>query len=209
MRLIIQVMNSLNIKYFEENTGRSTRRNHGMAYASGDYFLLFDSDCIIPPHYISVVRDSLSKNYLDCFGGPDNADDTFSTLQLAINYSMTSIMTTGGIRGGRKKMKNFMPRAFNMGFSKEVFEKTNGYREMIGEDVDLSMRIKEAGFSVGLISNAFVFQEEYLLKVFLNRLILLVKREYYCHRFIRGLLKLCTFCLLVSSWEMFSCFSCQ
>ena len=151
--------NSLNIKYFEENTGRSTRRNHGMAYASGDYFLLFDSDCIIPPHYISVVRDSLSKNYLDCFGGPDNADDTFSTLQLAINYSMTSIMTTGGIRGGRKKMKNFMPRAFNMGFSKEVFEKTNGYREMIGEDVDLSMRIKEAGFSVGLISNAFVFHK--------------------------------------------------
>lgn len=151
--------NCLNIKFFEENTGRSARRNKGMSLAEGDYFLLFDSDCILPSQYISIVRKSLENNYLDCFGGPDNADGSFTDLQLAINYSMTSIMTTGGFRGGRKKMKNFMPRAFNMGFSKEVFQTTHGYREMIGEDVDLSMRIKEAGFSVGLISEAFVYHK--------------------------------------------------
>lgn len=158
-KVIDRYSDCLNIKFFEENTGRSTRRNNGMALASGDYFLLFDSDCILPPQYISIVRKCLSNNYLDCFGGPDNADDSFTDFQLAINYSMTSIMTTGGIRGGRKKMKNFMPRAFNMGFSRKVFEITHGYREMIGEDVDLSMRIKESGFSVGLIPDAYVYHK--------------------------------------------------
>lgn len=149
----------LDIKFYENNSGRSERRNLGMQLASGNYFLLFDSDCILPKDYISIVRKALTDDYLDCFGGPDNADDSFTDLQLAINYSMTSIMTTGGIRGGMKALDKFLPRSFNMGMSREVLEKTGGYLDMIGEDTDLSMRIKEAGFKTRLIKDAFVYHK--------------------------------------------------
>ncbi len=152
----------LNISYYRKDSSRSDRRNEGMRLANGDYFLLFDSDCIIPPNYISVVRKALSLNYCDCFGGPDTCDISFNTLQLAVNYSMTSMLTTGGIRGKTKKVDNYLPRAFNMGFSRDVFEKTNGYREMIGEDVDLSLRIKENGFSIRLLPEAVVVHKRRL-----------------------------------------------
>ena len=154
-----QYSDRLNIKFYEDNSGRSERRNLGMKLASGNYFLLFDSDCILPKDYISIVRKALMDDYLDCFGGPDSADNSFTDLQLAINYSMTSIMTTGGIRGGMKALDKFLPRSFNMGMSREVFEKTGGYFDMIGEDTDLSMRIKEAGFKTRLIKDAFVYHK--------------------------------------------------
>lgn len=149
----------LNIRFYNSDTGRSARRNEGMRLASGNYFMLFDSDCVLPEKYVATVRAALRKDYVDCYGGPDCADETFSDMQLAINYSMTSIMTTGGIRGGMKNVNKFLPRAFNMGFSREVFERTGGYLDMIGEDVDLSMRIKEAGFSVRLIKEAYVYHK--------------------------------------------------
>lgn len=149
----------LNIKFYEDNSGRSERRNLGMQLALGNYFLLFDSDCILPKDYIAIVRKVLTDDYVDCFGGPDRADDTFSDMQLAINYSMTSIMTTGGIRGGMKALDKFLPRSFNMGLSREVFDVTGGYLDMIGEDTDLSMRIKEAGFKTRLIKEAFVYHK--------------------------------------------------
>ncbi len=147
------------IEYQEEDTGRSSRRNKGMEIARGNYFLFFDSDCILPRTYIATLRKALRENYADCFGGPDAAMNNFSVLQRAVNYSMTSFLTTGGIRGGMKDENRFLPRAFNMGFSREVYEKTEGFKEMIGEDVDLSMRIREAGFSVRLIKEAFVYHK--------------------------------------------------
>ncbi len=153
---------TLNIQFHENNEGRSQRRNLGMQLATGNYFLLFDSDCILPKEYIATLRKSLQTHYVDCYGGPDSADSSFSNLQLAVNYSMTSFMTTGGIRGGMKQVDKYLPRAFNMGFSREVFEKTGGYYDIIGEDVDLSMRIKEAGFSVRLIKEAVVYHKRRL-----------------------------------------------
>ncbi len=149
----------INIKYHCVKTGRSERRNLGMELASGDYFILFDSDCIIPMQYIEVLRNELKNDFVDCFGGPDDANTTFSDIQLAVNYAMTSFLTTGGIRGGMKNVNKYLPRAFNMGFSRAVFDKTKGYKEIIGEDIDLSMRIKEAGFSVRLIKGAKVFHK--------------------------------------------------
>lgn len=151
--------NKLSIRYVLKDSSRSDRRNEGMRMASGDYLLLFDSDVILPKDYIAIVRRSLTDDYVDCFGGPDSADQTFSDIQLAVNYAMTSVMTTGGIRGATKKVDKFLPRAFNMGLSKKVFETIGGYREMIGEDVDLSMRIKEGGFSVRLIPEAYVYHK--------------------------------------------------
>ena len=149
----------LDIHFFCRDTDRSTRRNEGMRLAKGNYFILFDSDCIIPEDYISLLRRALTKEYVDCYGGPDSADASFSTLQAAVNYSMTSLLTTGGIRGKMRDKTKYLPRAFNMGFSRAVFESTGGYRQMIGEDVDLSMRIKEAGFAVRLISEVFVYHK--------------------------------------------------
>lgn len=147
------------IHYISDNTGRSARRNRGMRESGGDYFMLFDSDVTLPENYIATVRKALDEEYVDCYGGPDSANETFTDLQLAINYSMTSMMTTGGIRGGMKDVYKYQPRAFNMGFSREVFEKTGGYLDMIGEDVDLSMRIREAGFKVKLIHDAVVYHK--------------------------------------------------
>lgn len=150
---------SLNIRYYSSDTGRSERRNMGMKMASGNYFILFDSDCIIPSEYISTLRRALESDYVDCYGGPDSADGSFTDLQLAVNYAMTSLLTTGGIRGRMRDKSKYLPRAFNMGFSREVFEKTGGYRDMIGEDVDLSMRIREMGYRTCLISEVYVFHK--------------------------------------------------
>lgn len=150
----------LDIRYFfKPNTGRSDTRNYGMDRASGNYFIIFDSDCIMPEQYIATVKDYLQKDYVDCFGGPDNADSSFSDVQKAINYSMTSIMTTGGIRGATKNVDNFNPRSFNMGISKTCYETVGGFKNMIGEDIDMSFRIRESGFKSRLFSKAYVFHK--------------------------------------------------
>jgi len=144
----------LDLKYFyKDNEGRSIARNYGIERASGSYFVFFDSDCVIPPNYFMNLENALKECPLDCFGGPDDAHESFSDTQKAINYSMTSFLTTGGIRGGKIQLEKFVPRTFNMGFSKEVYKKVGGFREMFSEDIDMSTRIRNAGFTVGLIQN--------------------------------------------------------
>ena len=151
---------NLNICYFyKENSGRSLTRNYGMERASGEYLIFFDSDCIIPERYFEIVKTHLEEDYVDCFGGPDAAHSSFSNLQKAISYSMTSFFTTGGIRGGKKGMEKFTPRTFNMGFSKEVYKRVGGFKDMFGEDIDLSLRIQKAGFHTVLIRDAFVYHK--------------------------------------------------
>lgn len=195
----------INVKYMNMNViSRSKRRNMGIEAAGGNYILLFDSDCILPSQYIEKVRKHLTENYVDCFGGPDSAHQSFSTLQKAINYSMTSIFTTGGIRGGATdKAAKFLPRAFNMGFSKETYEKTGGYDEIIGEDIDLSMRIKKAGFSVRLIKEAFVFHKRRLtLKKFYRQTYTFGRaRIVFCkrHKGSLGLLHLLPSCFVLGN----------
>jgi len=145
--------------FFIPGTDRSYRRNYGMQQAKGDYFILFDSDCVIPSGYLDAVETCLKETSADCFGGPDNADDSFSDMQKAVNYSMTSFFTTGGIRGGDKQMEKFNPRSFNMGISRHAFEITGGFRSMIGEDIDFSLRVREAGMETKLFREAFVYHK--------------------------------------------------
>lgn len=148
------------VKYFyKDNEGRSIARNHGMDRASGDFFIFVDSDCILPPDYIAKLRKSLADAPADCFGGPDAAHESFSDTQKAINYAMTSFLTTGGIRGGKVSMEKFTPRTFNMGFSKEVYEEVGGFREMFSEDIDMSTRIRLAGFRITLYPDVAVFHK--------------------------------------------------
>ena len=146
--------------YYKENSGPGDSRNFGMKMAKGNYFIIFDSDCIIPKHYLSEVKNELSTTYVDCFGGPDNALDSFSEIQKAINFAMTSFLTTGGIRGGSEKINKFQPRSFNMGISKLAFEKSNGFGNIHpGEDPDLSIRLWNLGFETRLFPNAFVYHK--------------------------------------------------
>ncbi len=150
----------LKLKYFKKsNEGRSIARNHGIAGADGDFLIFIDSDCILPPEYIASLRKSLGENPVDCFGGPDAAHESFSDTQKAINYAMTSFLTTGGIRGGKISMEKFTPRTFNMGFSREVYEKVGGFREMFSEDIDMSTRIRNAGFSITLFPGVYVYHK--------------------------------------------------
>ncbi len=154
------IAKGLNARYFwKENEGRSIARNYGLERASGSYFVFFDSDCVIPPRYFEIVDEALGRKYLDCYGGPDAAHDSFSDVQKAINYSMTSFLTTGGIRGGKVSMEKFTPRTFNMGYSRKVYETVGGFREMFSEDIDMSTRIRLAGFSIGLIREAYVWHK--------------------------------------------------
>lgn len=146
--------------YFKPNSGPGDSRNFGMNKAKGDYFIIFDSDCIIPPNYLSEVDKALHLDFTDCFGGPDKAMDSFSDVQKAINFAMTSFITTGGIRGGSEKIDKFQPRSFNMGLSKKAFEASGGFGKIHpGEDPDLSIRLWELGFETKLIPEAYVYHK--------------------------------------------------
>ena len=152
---------SLNISYFKKpNSGPGDSRNFGMKKAAGNYFLILDSDVILPPQYLAEVDKELRKQFVHCFGGSDAAHEGFSDLQKAINYAMTSFLTTGGIRGGKKMVGKFQPRSFNMGLSKEAFLATGGFgRIHPGEDPDLALRLQKSGFSTRLFPEAFVYHK--------------------------------------------------
>ncbi|MDH5474622.1 MAG: glycosyltransferase [Cyclobacteriaceae bacterium] len=146
--------------FYKENSGQGFSRNFGFERAKGEYFIVFDSDCLIPEYYFENVENYLNEYQLDAFGGPDMAHESFTNVQKAISYSMTSVFTTGGIRGSKKSIGTFHPRSFNMGISKEVYAKTKGYKiTRMGEDIELSIRIIENGFKVGLIENASVYHK--------------------------------------------------
>lgn len=146
--------------YFKENSGPGDSRNYGMKVAKGDYFIILDSDCLIPANYLSEVEKELETNYVDCFGGSDAAHEAFSKIQKAINFTMTSFLTTGGIRGGSEKIGKFQPRSFNMGISKKAFEESKGFGNIHpGEDPDLSIRLWKLGYKTRLFSNAFVYHK--------------------------------------------------
>lgn len=151
----------LQIRYFyKENSGPGGSRNWGFEKALGDFFIIFDSDCIIPENYMAIVDRELKAGGINAFGGPDAAHPSFSALQKAITYAMTSLWTTGGIRGKKKHYGKFHPRSFNMGISRQVWEATGGFSDMrYGEDIDFSIRIIEQGFVTALIPEAFVYHK--------------------------------------------------
>jgi len=159
--IVEKYSDKLSLQYFfKENSGPGASRNYGMERATGNYFIILDSDVILPENYMNEVTTQLSKKFTDGFGGPDAAHKDFTPLQKAINYAMTSLLTTGGIRGKKKGVGKFQPRSFNMGISKEAFQKTNGFSDMrAGEDIDFTFRMWEAGFETQLIAEAFVYHK--------------------------------------------------
>jgi len=159
--IVAKYKDRLDVHYFfKQNAGQGFARNYGFERARGDYFIIFDSDCLIPADYLETVRDYLFEHKLDAYGGPDAAHSSFSTVQKAISYAMTSPFTTGGIRGNKKHVGQFHPRSFNMGVSREVWEKVGGFiLTRLGEDIEYSIRIHEHGFKIGLIPAAKVYHK--------------------------------------------------
>lgn len=153
--------NTLDLKYFQkENSGPGQTRNYGAERSRGEYLIILDSDCILPPGYLDAVEAELQASPADAFGGPDRAHDSFTDIQKAINYSMTSFFTTGGIRGGKKKMDKFYPRSFNMGVRREVYQALGGFSKMrFGEDIDFSIRIFKGGYRCRLFPDAWVYHK--------------------------------------------------
>ncbi|MBQ0739756.1 glycosyltransferase, partial [Aquimarina celericrescens] len=153
----------LNISYyFKENSGPGDSRNFGMNKAKGNYYIILDSDVIVPDNYLKTISKALSENYLDCYGSGDKALESFSSVQKAIDYTMTSILTTGGIRGGKqsKISRSYEPRSFNMGISKAAFLDSGGFgRIHPGEDPDLSIRLRKLKFKVGFIHGVHVYHK--------------------------------------------------
>jgi len=146
--------------YFKENEGQGFARNYGFERAKGDFFIVFDSDIIVPKDYFLKVVEGIKEGDLDAFGGPDAAHESFTSIQKAISYSMTSPFTTGGIRGNKKHVGQFHPRSFNLGVSREVWEKTGGFKlSRRSEDIEFSIRMINSGFKVGLIPDAFVYHK--------------------------------------------------
>ncbi len=145
---------------YEEYLSVSDGRNRAAEKAKGEYLIFMDSDCLIPPNYLKLVEAHLSKHSLDAFGGPDKAHKNFTPLQKAISFSMTSLLTTGGIRGKQNHVGTYHPRGFNMGIKASTFNAVGGYSDFrCGEDIELSMRIIEQGYSVGFIPEAFVYHK--------------------------------------------------
>ncbi len=159
--IVDKYSDTLNISYyFKKNSGPGDSRNYGMRLAKGNYFIILDSDCLLPKDYLKNVNEYLSKDFVDCFGGPDTAHESFTDIQKAINFAMTSFITTGGLRGGKHNKAKFQPRSFNMGLSKAAFEVSGGFGTIHpGEDPDLSIRLHKHGFRTELINEAYVFHK--------------------------------------------------
>lgn len=151
----------LDLKYFEKsNSGPGQSRNYGAERSSGDYLIVLDSDVVLPAGYLQAVDDELKREPADAFGGPDSAHASFTDTQKAISYSMTAFFTTGGIRGGKKKLDKFYPRSFNMGIRRDVYAQLGGFSKMrFGEDIDFSIRIFKAGCSCRLFPEAWVWHK--------------------------------------------------
>ena len=149
------------IKYFSKpNSGPGQTRNYGAERSQGEYLIFLDSDCVLPPEYLEAVERELSQDKCDAFGGPDRSHPSFTPIQKAISYSMTSFFTTGGIRGGRKKLDRFYPRSFNMGILASLYRRLGGFSQMrFGEDIDLSIRIIQSGASCRLFPEAWVWHK--------------------------------------------------
>lgn len=152
---------ALDVKYYmKPNSGPGQSRNYGAERASGEYLIVLDSDVVLPPGYMQAVDDELSAELADAFGGPDSAHPSFTDTQKAISYSMTSFFTTGGIRGGKKKLDKFYPRSFNMGIRRDVYMKLGGFSRMrFGEDIDFSIRIFKGGYRCRLFPEAWVWHK--------------------------------------------------
>lgn len=159
--IVDKYLEKLDIKYFSKpNSGPGQTRNYGAERSQGEYLIILDSDCILPEGYFDAVEDELRTQPADAFGGPDRAHCSFTAIQKAINYSMTSFFTTGGIRGGKKKMDKFYPRSFNMGVRREVYQSLGGFSKMrFGEDIDFSIRIFKNGYQCQLFPNAWVYHK--------------------------------------------------
>lgn len=153
--------NQLDILYYNKpNSGPGQSRNYGAERATGEYLIVLDSDCIIPEGYLNAVKAELDAAPADAFGGPDRAHDSFTDIQKAINYAMTSFFTTGGIRGGKKKLDKFYPRSFNMGIRADVYRALGGFSKMrFGEDIDFSIRIFKGGYKCRLFPEAWVWHK--------------------------------------------------
>lgn len=152
----------LQLRYYtKENSGPGPTRNYGAEHSQGDFLIFLDSDCVLPPGYLQAVDDELNKKVCDAWGGPDRAHESFTPVQKAISYSMTSFLTTGGIRGGKKQMdKRFYPRSFNLGIRRSLYRQLGGFSSMrFGEDIDLSIRIYESGASCRLFPEAWVWHK--------------------------------------------------
>ena len=151
----------LDLKYFmKRNSGPGQSRNYGAERAKGEYLIVLDSDVVLPEGYLKAVDDELGREPADAFGGPDCAHESFTETQKAISYSMTSFFTTGGIRGGKKKLDKFYPRSFNMGIRRDVYLRLGGFSKMrFGEDIDFSIRIFKAGYRCRLFPEAWVWHK--------------------------------------------------
>ena len=146
--------------FFKENSGPGQSRNYGVERAKGEYIIILDSDVVLPEGYLQAVEDELQREPADAFGGPDSAHPDFTDTQKAISYAMTSFFTTGGIRGGKKKLDKFYPRSFNMGIRREVYQQLGGFSKMrFGEDIDLSIRIFKGGYRCRLFPEAWVWHK--------------------------------------------------
>jgi len=158
---VIEQFDTLNIKYFfKKNSGPGDSRNYGMNKAAGNYFIILDSDCVMPVFYLKEVNLALQNNYTDAYGGADAAHESFTIIQKAINYSMTSLLTTGGLRGSDKLKSKFQPRSFNMGISKKAFIQTQGFsKQHFGEDIDLTFKLWANNFETQFIPKAFVYHK--------------------------------------------------
>lgn len=159
--VVANFVQKIAVKYIvKPNSGPALSRNMGAREASADWFLFLDSDCVAPAEYFAQIDKYLTANDVDVFGGADRASVDFTKIQKAINYSMTSFFTTGGIRGGVKSMEKFHPRSFNMGVSRRAFEALGGFADMrFGEDVDLSIRLLAAGYRSALIDDGWVYHK--------------------------------------------------
>lgn len=147
--------------YVKDNGGQGFARNYAFERAKGDYFIILDSDALLEPTYLTEVDKAIKEQGLDLFGGPDQDHPSFTPIQKAISYSMTSFFTTGGIRGKEKNIGGqFHPRSFNMGISRKVYEVTGGFKiTRMGEDIEFSIRCITLGFKSGLIPKAFIYHK--------------------------------------------------
>ena len=139
----------------QPNKGLAVARNVGMHAARGEIIAYTDSDCVVDPHWLTLMVRSMTENNFDGCGGPNYAphEEGWIAASCAASPGAPCHVLVAEDRAEHLA-------GCNMLFSKAALAKIGGFDPQFtsaGDDVDICWRLLDAGFKLGFSPAAFVW----------------------------------------------------